>query len=46
MPQFGQDVILPGDSLDDPVRVLDIVREEIEVANFSRFNRQLGRIGI
>jgi hypothetical protein len=44
MPQFGQDVVLPpGDILDDPVQVRDIVREKIRVANFSRFNRQLGQ---
>jgi hypothetical protein len=43
MPQFGQDVVLPGDLIQDPVRVAELVREKIEVANFSRFNRQLGR---
>jgi len=43
MQQFGQDVVLPGDLLEDPVQVAAIVREKIEVANFSKFNRQLGR---
>lgn len=45
IPQFGGDLVLPGDLIIDPVEAVSVVREKVAVANFSRFNRQLGRLG-
>lgn len=41
MPQFGQDVILEADMIADPAEALAVVAEKIEVANFSKFSRQV-----
>lgn len=39
-PQFGGDVVLPGDVIEDVTQVVVLVTEQVQAANFSRFSRQ------